>query len=227
MKIIYAASLAQTLDALNEAFFFGHSLSKTQRNEVAKWLASRHGLPYSYANMFAPTEADYRHGVRLFTGETVRSGAATAHILGEEVCRALILLGVKDKIVGNALEEATRGMLERLNRPECNTYRTGIYCCGTCSASFWRHLSVGGLTKHEQILDAGMKTLKRYRLGDGKWRRFPFYYTLLALSEIDNPGALAEMRYAAPVLEKMVNRAARNKFGQRRKALAERILAKC
>lgn len=144
--------------------------------------------------MFAPTGRDFREGVRVFTGERMRTRAGTAHVLGEEA----------------------RG------------YAVGRYCCGTCSAAFWRSLAVGGLEHAERRLARGMKELRGARLGDGKWRTFPFWYTLLALSEIALPAAVGEMRYAAPVCERYLARpGTRDAFARRRRAVAERVLGKC
>lgn len=228
MKIVNPNSLAVTLDAVNEAFFYGRSLSKSQREETAKWIASRQGEPGSYANMFAPTEKDFKEGVRLFPGEKVRSRAATGHILGEESCRALILLDVSIVGVHNALNLASLGMMRKLDRSETGGTTLGMYCCGICTCSLWRHLAVGGLEDTERRLVAGMKTLKLHRDGNGRWRRFPFYYTLLALSEIDLPSAIEEMRYASPVCERYLKQSPKDdKIVQRRRLLAERILKKC
>jgi hypothetical protein len=67
--------------------------------------------------------------------------------------------------------------------------------------------------------------LREYRDGAGGWRRFPFHYTLLALSEMEGKGAVREMEYAAPRLESMLKRRGRSdRFALRRRAVAERIL---
>ncbi|MEE8576086.1 MAG: hypothetical protein V3T31_02415, partial [candidate division Zixibacteria bacterium] len=84
-------SLAETLDAVNDAFFHERVLAESKRKEIAKWIAGMRGKPGSYAGMFAPTSIDRSNGVKVFTGEMVRSGAAIGHVLGEEACRALIL----------------------------------------------------------------------------------------------------------------------------------------
>lgn len=224
MKLVNPNSLAQTLDRVNEALFYGKSLPKPQREEVARWIASRQGLPRSYAGMFAPTEGDFKKGIRLFTGERIQTRAGTAHILGEEACRVLILLGASGKAVGKALQRASAGMIDRLRYEKS----PGIYCCGKCSVALWRHLAVGGLEHSERRLAAGLKTLKAHRDGSGRWKVFPFHYTLLALSEIDLPTAVKEMRYAAQVCERILKRSAGiDKFAGRRRVLAERILDRC
>ena len=225
MKILYPSRLGTTVDAINEAFFFSQPLNATQKRVTAKWLADRVGGCASYAGMPAPTKKDFTQPTKLFTGETLKSRAITAHILGEEACRAMILLGCNNKSVRQALADATAGMMERLQQER----RPGMYCCGTCSCAMWRHLAAGGLDAAEQRLSAAVKALKAHRDGTGKWKRFPFYYTLLALTEIDIPFAVTEMRYAAPVCERLLARrsAINNKYSQRRRAVAERVLSMC
>ncbi|HUT36309.1 MAG TPA: hypothetical protein VNE39_22665 [Planctomycetota bacterium] len=233
MTLVTRDSLAATLDAVNEAFFFGRSPSKTRREEAAGWIAGRQGLPGAYVGMFAPTEKDRREGIRLFTGESFTTRAGTAHVLGEEACRALILLDVPRASVCDALARATEGMLERLRAAEQRERNMGRpwlgqYCCGKCTAALWRHLAAGGLEDPERHLAAGIEALRLHRDGSGKWRRYPFYYTVLALSEMDGSLAIDELRYAAPALQRLLGRlAAASRFAQRRRALAERVLGKC
>ncbi|MBN2083150.1 hypothetical protein JW859_13210 [bacterium] len=226
MQLVHDHSLAATLDAINEAFFYGHKLTKAARTDAAKWLAARQGLPRSYAGMFAPTEYDYAHWPKTFTGEKIGSNAATGHILGEEACRALIRLAVDAQPVREALARASENFLARLN--ESQPRASGFYCCGTCTASFWRHLAVGGLDLQKQRLASGLKHLAAERDGRGRWRRFPFHYTVWALSEIDLPAARRELTYAAPVLERIVRRHADvDEYGRRRLRIAELALARC
>jgi len=185
--------------------------------------------------MFAPTEKDCAERIRLFTGERVVSGAGAAHVLGEEACRALLLLGVPGAAAGDALRRASEGaarfMADAAAR-ECHAGRPflGRYCCGTCSVSLWRHLAAGGMDEavRRRWLAAAIRGMKAARTGDGRWRHVPFHYVLSALVEIDAPGAVAEMRHAAPALERLLRRPAReDAHDRRRRTLAQRILARC
>jgi len=224
-------SLAATLDAVNEAFFYGRPPSKSERERAARWIAGRQGMPGSYlGRLFAPTEAEFKRGVNLFTGETIHTRAGMAHILGEEACRALILLNAPIPHVRNALARASSGMTTALtSAAQSERWRTnpGEFCCGQCTVALWRHLTAGGLkgAAPERWLAAGMKTLKSHRDGNGRWRRFPFYYTLLALSDISLPSAVEEMRYAALACERCLKRpSTHDPLDQRRRMLAQRIL---
>jgi hypothetical protein len=226
VKLLHVRSLAATVEAVDEELFFGRKIAKADKAEVAKWIAGRQGLPGSYAGMFAPTKQDAGQGMRVFTGQKIPPSAALRHILGEEACRALTLLNVPNAAVREALRRATEGMVARMPKPGAGD--NGMYCCGRCSCAYWRNLAVGGLRDGERHLAAAMKTLKAHRSDDGKWRRFPFYYTLLALSEIEARGAVGEMRYAAPLLEALLKRKPRrDKYAARRRSVAERVLARC
>ncbi|HVM62736.1 MAG TPA: hypothetical protein VMV72_17875 [Verrucomicrobiae bacterium] len=228
MNAIHPRSLADTLDAVEERFFRGQAMTAAERGAVARWIADRQGLTGSYAGMFAPADGDWR-GITVFTGETITTRAGISHVLGEEACRALIRLGASRGVARTALDRATRGMLNRLQpRGGRSSSVDGMYCCGVCSVALWRHLAVGGLSQSERRLVAGMKTLRAHRIGGGRWRRFPLWYTLLALSEIDVAGARAEMQYAAPVCERYVRQGGRKgEYSRRRRLVAERILEKC
>jgi len=127
MELLDKQSLASTLDSVNDALFFGRQIPKDEARRVATWLADRQGLPRSYAGMFAPTSKDYAEGIRLFTGERISSGAATAHILGEETCRALLLLDVDLEKVSAALGRASRSMEDRLRQSESERGRLGFF----------------------------------------------------------------------------------------------------
>jgi hypothetical protein len=222
---IFQDSLAKTFDSVQEAFFFKEKISAALREQVASWIAERQGKPGSYANMFAPMPSDVRNGIHLFTGEVVRSGASLRHVTGEEACRALLLLKPRSKSTQAALARATAGMSEALKRSELRT--NNFFCCGTCDPALWRHITAGGLQEHEVWLSKGMKALKAHRDGNGKWRRFPFFYTLLALLEIDLPEAVDELRYSAKISEKYLARTKPSRPGViRRIAVVERVLGR-
>ena len=228
MANINTGSLAEILDSINESLFYGKAIIEDDSKQAAKWIASRIGKPGCYVGMAAPTVNDFSNGVRTFTGEWIRSKAGISHVLGEDSCRILIQLNVLEPDIEQALHQATLGMLQRLKYNETTSGVQGLYCCGTCSVAYWRHVTVGGLDKHEARLSAAIKVLKSLRSGDGRWRRFPFSYTLLALNEIDSKPAIEEMRYATPIMERYLKQyKVRDEYTQRKQLLYKRILAKC
>ena len=237
--LIHPDSLGDTLDAVNAALFERRPLSTAERSEAAAWIADRQGLPGSYAGMFAPTGYDYAFGALTFTGESVHSGAATGHLLSEEACRALFLLTDPQPeddaalTARQALKRARQGIFRRLEASEAAGKEAGVYCCGTCSAALWRHLQVSGAASDLARLENGLSVLRRQRDGAGRWKRFPFYYTLLALSEIGLPAVREELAYAAPVAERALRRLIKaepedlSRHERRRALLLQQALEKC
>ena len=221
-------SLGATLDSISESLFLAKNVPASQRTAAARWIAGRQGLPGSYAGMFAPTAKDAL-GFRLFTGETVRSRVGIAHLLGEEGCRILSVLQVKDPPVQAALGRAIQGMATRLEDAERRGCDTGIYCCGTCSVGYWRNLALNLFPRAGERLREGLKGLRRLRRGDGTWRRFPFYYTCLTLTEIEGDLAKAEMQYAATRWRRILPRlsSVESSIARRRAAVGRRLLKLC
>ena len=101
----------------------------------------------------------------------------------------------------------------------------GLFCCGKCSVGLWRNLLAGGLDRREERLRRGASHLRSMRDGEHQWRRFPFWYTVLALSEMDSAEARTELKYAAPALEHAAGRTAPSAvYARRRHELAVRTL---
>jgi hypothetical protein len=224
--MITTQSLSLTVDAVNSAFFDGRALPKAERTRVARWIAGRQGLPGAYAGTFAGFPSERDKGIVLFTGERITSASAR-HILGEESCRALRLLDVREKPVVAALARATAGLMACLERAAADPRNTnaGLFCCGKCSVGVWRHLLAGGLDRREERLRLGVRHLRSVRDGQGEWRAFPFWYTVLALTDIEAPEARQELTYAAPHLERAASRnAGPTQTANRRHTLAVRAL---
>jgi hypothetical protein len=226
MILINRTSLSQTIDAINAAHFDGRTLAATDRSQVARWIAARQGLSGAYGGTFAGFPAERSNGIVLFTGERITSASAR-HILGEEASRTLRLLAVRDRGVTRALEEADDGLMRCLTRAaeDPRNRNPGLYCCGTCSVGLWRNLLSGGLSRREERLQRGALHLRSMRDGEQGWRKFPFWYTVLALSEMETDEAKAELKYAAPLLERTATRpAAATVYARRRRELAVRAL---
>jgi hypothetical protein len=237
-SLVRPDSLGDTIDAVNVALFNQTVLSLTVCTEAAVWIADRQGLPGSYAGMFAPTAYDYAFGTLTFTGEPVRSGAATGHILSEESCRVLYRLEGKLPVSNNlsvhqALDKARQAIFKRMEQSEVKGQWSGVYCCGTCSVALWRHLQASGAPDDLRRLEHGLTELRRHRDGEGRWKRFPFYYTLLALIEMELPGVQDEILYAGSVIERALRRLrkidpqAQSEHDRRRKIVMEQVLEKC
>src|SRR5262245_38603290 len=179
--LITRDSLSQTIDTMSAEHFEGRALTMAERRQAAEWIAARQGLPGSYGATFAGFPSERSKGVVLFTGERVTSASAR-HILGEEACRALRLLRVRDRRVTRALEAADEGLMRCLARAAQDPRRRNpvLFCCGKCSVGLWRNLLAGGLDRGEERLERGALHLRSVRAGEHGWRTFPFWYAVLA-----------------------------------------------
>jgi hypothetical protein len=224
--LINTASLSQTIDAVNAAQFEGRTLAAGERGRIARWIAGRQGLAGAYAGTFAGFPSERSNGIVLFTGERITSASAR-HILGEEASRALRQLRVRDPGVTRALERAENGLLQCLERAETDPRHNnpGLFCCGKCSVGLWRNLLAGGLDRQDERLQRGASHLRAMRDGEHRWRKFPFWYTVLALSEMDGAEARRELKHASPELERVASRAVPSgTYARRRHELAVRTL---
>jgi len=223
--LIDSTSLSETVDAVHAAHFEGRPLDAAERRDTARWIAARQGLAGAYAETFAGFPAERSKGIALFTGERITSASAR-HILGEEASRALRVLAVRDPVVTGALAAADEGLLRSLARAAADprTTNPGLFCCGKCSVGLWRNLLAGGLDRRDERLRRGASHLRSARDREHGWKRFPFWYTVLALSEMDSRDAKAELTHAAPALERAAARSASTLYACRRRNLAERVL---
>lgn len=233
LTLIDPDSFAKTLEQIQQALFYDTPLLDEQRYEAARWLADRQGLRGSYIGMFAPTAYDLVFDLQTFTGEVLRSGVSVAHVLSEEALAALFRLAPDLPEVHPSIERARRAIFARLEESQPQGQWSGYYCCGMCSAALWRHLASSGRIEDYRRLEHGLQCLQTQRDGAGRWKRFPYYYTLLALSEMDLPSVREEAQYAMPGIEKLLKHAMRvldqreeTELERRRRMIMGRILEK-
>lgn len=226
--LISEDSLCRTLDAVEDLFFNSQTLASPDRLRAASWIAARQGLPGAKSGSFAALPGELSDGFVAFTGERF-THASARHILGEEACRALRKLDVDDVEVQAALDRADEGLTQAISRAEYDPrygHNPGAYCCAKCTVGVWRNLLSGGLDRREERLRRGVgEFLRSCRATGGKWAAFPFWYTVLALAEMESPEAREELLYAAPALERAAQRTrGTTPFAHRRQELARRAL---
>lgn len=211
MDLQINTTLTDALDRCNQAFFESESLTALQRYELVREISTnieREGAGF---------DGD---GLQLFTGERLRTRAAASAILLEESARALILLDSPTVDGVMALEQARRRLAGK-----CFTDGCVMGECAHAAMGWLRYLAVTDFPDTERRLEVGLRRLNALRDTGGRWKGMPFYYTLLMLSEQDTPLARRELRYAAPVCDKLLSMQPANElYGQRRLAVLERVL---
>jgi len=209
-RILVPRSLQETLWRLEEARLGFRDTSATHTKEALQWVLKRQGLPGSYRDMFAPTQQDISKGIRLPTGELMGGYAGARHVIGEEALRTLAVwkFGWHSTPFKKAME-GYNGIFRRVIERN-----DGLYCCYKCTVGFLRsssvlrnaHLAWVRPDEMDDVLRMSLNRVKKARTGDGKWRGFPYYYMLLALSAMDMPPAKDELRYASMFAERLIRR---------------------
>ena len=229
MQYLDKNSLSQTIDNVSEAIFFNLEIDKKEKVQIADFIINQQSKPEAYADTFAPTENDLKQDLLLFTGEKIRSRVGKRHMIGEEASRILRKLDLDNDKVNKALKRADTGLQEKIDLCLSDSrYVYGTYCCKTCSCGMWMNMSSGGTVMDINFLKAGMDYLKTHRDGKGRWKGFPFYYTLYVLNEADKKIAMDELQYAAEHIAKrrVKQKGQENKYELRRQYICERILDK-
>lgn len=216
--IIDPTSMVKTVDNINEMFLYGKKINHEDGVEVSHWIIAQQGKKGAYRNMFAPTPSDFEQGIRVFTGERLVSASAR-HIMGQEAARVSWLLNSTDPLVVEAYNRATSWMPET-----ADFQQSGTFCCARCSLAFWRNYKVGNFLNKDALITKGLQALTDNRLGDGTWRRFPFYYAVYTLMDLNLDAAQAELKYARPAMEKFMKKTRLNAYSQRRTAIFQKAL---
>ena len=211
-------NLRVTLDAIDQAQFYQSPLTPVEREAFTLQILSRQIQDGAQAGMFSHGSSDGDNAPRLFSGERLHTQLAANHTLLINSARALILLGVKSGAVSRALELASRKMESRCYAGFC-----AVGECRHLTAAFMRYLIARQSPEDAPRLEGLLTQLAAQRDGQGRWGSFPFFYTLLMLSESDAPQAALERQYAAPLCAALLERPWKDDpISQRRQSILAR-----
>lgn len=222
MIFVRPTSLAATLDTAAEAFFYQKPIPTAHREETASMLISRQIHSGSNSGFFIPFAAETETQSRLFSGEQLNTDFARSHIQLIESARVLNLLGMDNLAVTQSIRVADQRM---------STLCYSKFCpkgeCKSLTIAYMRYLTSCNASDSGTRLNSFLTKLANHRDGKGKWRGFPYYYTLLMLSEVDDPLATQELQYAAPLCEKQRGRiGSADPISNRRQAIITKVLSR-
>ena len=206
--------LAETVAQVSHAHFFGEILTQQEAKAAKRLIVSRYGQdipdairkaakPHprwaSIPKSFNLTEEERRRNPTTFTGEPL-ANASLRMVHSREAARALFIVGA---ILGDTPPEALT-LCDSVRETATGLKKQGtpLFCCGPCTVSVWRLAGIGARVADDGALDHLLSALRTHRDNEGAWRRFPFFYTLLALLELDHSRANAELEYALPACER-------------------------
>lgn len=198
-KVLVSDSLMETLWRLDEVRLGLRGGSRTETDEALDWVLSRQGLEGSYSGLFLPTQEDLKRGLQLPTGERMHTVAATKHILGEEALRTALVWKRENT---PQVRQALKGLGFILDKGG----KRGSYCCYTCTVAFLRTLTTTTISGKDEIVQKGLNGIRKARTPDGRWKGFPYYYTLLTLAEMNQPMARNELLHASKAARRLLER---------------------
>jgi hypothetical protein len=198
MIIVRPTSLADTLDATEESYFYQKPLPTNVREEVASLIISRQVHTGENVGFFIPFAAETETKAKLFSGEQLNTTFAQTHVHLIEATRILKSLALKSQVVTQSILLADRRM-DRM----CYSKFCAKGECRALTIACLRYLLLDDTGNSASVIHCHLTNLTNYRDRKGKWGNFPFYYTLLMLSEVDDPLAKQELQHAAPNCEKL------------------------
>lgn len=200
MIIVHPTSLTTTLDSAAEALFHQNPIPIDLRKDIATLLIHRQSQTGPNSGFFIPFTAESATHFRLFSGEQLTTEFARQHIQLIEAARILKLLGLDLSAVTKSIQIAEHRMDTMCYSKFCSKGE-----CKSVTIAFMRFLNSADSEDPATRLNSFLTKLGSYRDGKGKWNGFPYYFTLLMLSEIDEPLAIQELQYAAPSFQKLSN----------------------
>ncbi len=218
--LIDEASLSGTIDAVSARLAYGEPISATERGDLVAWLLDRQIRSGRGCGMFAPFPGESKSGVRLFTGERLRTRVAVRNVLTLESARVLSALTGEAPEIRSALARTSGAM-----RRACFAVSHCVIGeCAHSSIAYMRDAASERSGSRRKWIEDHLHVIREHREGTGRWKRFPFYYTLLALLEVGTPAANAELEYARPACRRVFERASNGEHTARRKDVLRRAL---
>jgi hypothetical protein len=202
MDVIEDQSLYGTVISTTRHLFFGGTLALAERDMLVDWILAHQNQRRGFS--FYPTAVEREEGIQLLSGERPRTMLAANTAVEMETLRLLALLRPDVPEV--------RCLFERTER-RLSGVCYGRVCprgeCAYASISVLRYHTARGAERSAGMIERGLEALRQARIGEGRWRRFPFYYALLWLAEL--PDGLderthAELSYARDRCQRLLSR---------------------
>jgi hypothetical protein len=191
--------LAQSINAISRALIEGKIYSENEKAEIAAFIFDHKNPVDGFT--FYPTDAERIKGIQLVTGEKAKTQLLANNALELEALRILSILTPRDSRLLQLHEKADQRLQKLCFYDICITGE-----CAAASIIFLRYLTTLTQNDHSEKIHCGLSSLKQMRDGSGRWRKFPFFYTLLWLTELTWPEAIHELAYALPAYQPLIKR---------------------
>jgi len=204
----------QTVLAAARTLFDGGLPPRDDREALVHWILLRQNRQKGF--IFYPSPQDWQAGIYLFSGERPRTKFLAENAVELETLRLLARLDPGNTEVQRVFRQANQRLFPLCFANSCTQGE-----CAQASLAFLRYITAFDADFYLSRIKKGLERLKEARAGDGQWKGFPFYFTLLWLTEIPAELALAEMAYASTRPPRLVTGSLKpgDAFSQVRKAI--------
>jgi hypothetical protein len=202
MMDVMENSLYQTVTDAAAHLFLGGTFVPAERDELAAWILAHQNRQRGFS--FYPMVAERERGIRLLSGERLQTTLAADNAVEMETLRLLALIQPHAPQVQRLFQAAERRLSGVCYGRVCSKGE-----CAHASLSVLRYHTARGAERSAGMIRRGLEALRGDRTGTGKWRSFPFYYTLLWLAELPDgldEGARVELSYARGRCERLLSR---------------------
>jgi hypothetical protein len=221
MNLVAEHSLYQIVTNAAMFFFDGGTFTSTQQARLADWILARQNRRQGF--IFYPTASDLKAGVTLFSGEKPKTKLLANNAVELEILRLLALIQPKLPSDRPVLHTADERLARLCFSDVCTTGE-----CAHASIAFLRYVTASGPDGSASKINHAVKRLKQNRDGAGKWRKFPFFFTFLWLTELPNEIAQDEFVYTKEICGRLLARyeCPRTRTDRVRMKTLQRVLAK-
>ncbi len=199
MQFIDESSLYATVTNAARFLLEGGSLDAAERASLAGWIFAHQNRQRGF--VFHPTSDELAVGITLLSGERARTRLLAANAVELETLRLLALLQPDDPQVQCICVEADARLSRLCFANVCTTGE-----CAHASIAVLRYWATRDSSGSAARIGHALDAIKQDRRGDGRWRRFPFYFTLLWLVELPADLAREGLAYVSGVCERLLSR---------------------
>jgi hypothetical protein len=197
MNVISEKSLYKTVTDAALFLFDGGIFSSLEKIQLVNWILGHQNREKKF--IFYPTAADQDAGVRLFSGEKIKAKFLADNTVELETLRLLALLRPEMPEVQQLFWDANQRLF-----PICFANGCTVGKCRHASIAVMRYLTASDFSGSADRLERTLGILKQHRDGDSKWKAFPFYFTLLWLTELPDDLSRDELQYARANCERIL-----------------------
>ena len=197
MNITDEGNLYKTITNAAMFLFNGGSYTPSENVILTRWILAHQNRYKGF--IFYPTQVDRENGIRLFSGEKPKTKFLADNAVELETLRILALIQPEALEVQQILQKANERLFRLCFANGCTQGE-----CAHASIAFRRYLIAYDVEGSSDMFRQTLEGIKQKRSGDGKWHDFPFFFTLLWLTDLPYSFAYDELSYSQDYCKRLL-----------------------